>query len=233
LAPYILPALLPLALLVGRNLCTVLDNPLPLKENRGLTLSLMLWTLTAGALLFLYLWPPAALASIQSRMALLSPFLPLGLALLALTPLAALALRRPAVLLLGALLLSLLLPGAMERISRERSPRELAQALRAHWLPGAALVGVQLYSQGLSYYLGQPFYLMDFRTELDFGHQLDPHSRYFFAAPQEMATFAAAQPRVFFFLKKEDRGLLEQEVPGKFHFLARHKNSILLRYEKP
>ena len=33
--------------------------------------------------------------------------------------------------------------------------------------PGDALVGVYLYSQGLSFYSGQIFHLMDSRTELD------------------------------------------------------------------
>ena len=36
----------------------------------------------------------------------------------------------------------------------------------------------------------------------------------------------------FFYLKMADQDALEQEVPGKFRFLARQKNSILMKYEE-
>ena len=128
-----------------------------------------MWTLAGWLLVGLYGWRPGMLAPLLKQGEFLAPWLLASLVLLALTPLAALALQRPAVLVAGALLLGIILPLGMNRLAAQRSPKELGLTLKEHWQPGAALVGVYLYSQGLSFYSGRIFHLLDFRTELNFG----------------------------------------------------------------
>jgi hypothetical protein len=152
------------------------------------------------------------------------------LLILALTPTLTLIWRRPGVLVAGALLLSALVPWGMEQVSTQRSPKAMGLALRSQWQPGAALVGYRLYSQGISFYSGQVFHLLSFSTELDYGRKLAGTTSLFFDTSQEMAAFVRTRPLVFFFLRAEDRASLEQELPGKFLFLARQKNSILISY---
>jgi len=230
LVPYILPALLPLALLLGEDLAVLLGQ-WRFAEDRGLKFSLLAWAVAGLGLAVLYFWPPAALSRELARAAGFSPFLPLGLLVFALTPLAALLWRQVGVMFLGALLLSTLVPLGVETVSLQRSPRELGRVLRANWQPGGALVGVYLYSQGMSFYSGRIFHLLDFKTELDFGRRLAPGNGLFFANYQEMAAFAESRPRTFFYLKVHDLPGLEEAFPGKLHLLARHKDCILLYYK--
>ena len=102
------------------------------------------------------------------------------------------------------------------------------------WQPDAALVGVYLYSQGLSFYSGQVFHLMESRTELDFGRKLAPaqERQLYFAGVGEMAKFARSRPKVFFYLKEHDLESLKPELPGKIQLLARQRDCLLLSYER-
>jgi 4-amino-4-deoxy-L-arabinose transferase-like glycosyltransferase len=231
LAPYILPALLPLALLVGRGLSDLAGRGRQLTASRGLLLTLGVWALLGWVAVGLYLWSPPFLMSLVLQGVLVSPCALLGLFILALIPTLALIWRRLGVLLVGALVLSLLVFWGMEKVSRIRSPREMGLILKSQWQPGAGLVGYHLYSQGLSFYSGQIFHILEFSTELDYGRKLAPENSLFFQTPEEMASWAKARPVVFFFLKPKGLGFLEREAPGKYHFLARHKNSILVRYD--
>ncbi len=231
LAPYVLPALLPLALLLGQALYTFKEAGLRFFQDRGLTVSLGVWAVVGWGLVALYFQPPEFLARQLARAAIFGPCLPLSLIILALTPTAALIFRHLGVFFLGALLLSTLLPLSLERLSAQRSPRQAGRVVNSLWQPGAALVGVHLYSQGLSFYSGQVFHLLSFRTELDFGRRLKPDSGLFFSSPAEMAAFAGSRPVVFFFLKAQDLEGFEQWLPGKYRSLARYKDCILAAYE--
>lgn len=231
LAPYILPALLPLALLLGQSLTDLLRSGGGLSRSRGLWWSLILWAALAWVLLGLYFQPPPVAGPWLAKGYLLAPLFFPGLIILALTPTLALIWRRPGVLVAGALLFSLLVPWGMARVSTERSPREMGLRLKAQWRPGAALVGYHLYSQGLSFYSGQIFHLLYFSTELDYGRKLAGTTSLFFNTTGEMAAFAGSRPLVFFFLREKNRAALEQELQGKFTFLDRQKNSILMSYE--
>ncbi len=231
LAPYVLPALLPLALLLGQALYTFKEAGLRFFQDRGLTVSLGVWAVVGWGLVALYFRPPEFLARQLAQAAIYGPCLPLSLIILALTPTAALIFRHLGVFFLGALLLSTLLPLSLERLSAQRSPRQAGRVVNSLWQPGAALVGVHLYSQGLSFYSGQVFHLLSFRTELDFGRRLKPDSGLFFSSPAEMAAFAASRPVVFFFLKAQDLEGFEQWLPGKYRSLARYKDCILAAYE--
>lgn len=166
-----------------------------------------------------------------ARANLLSPYLLAAAAVVAVTPLLALARRQVGILFLGALMLAAMLPLGMEKLSVRRSPRELGRILRAHWQPGAALVGVQLYSQGLSFYSGQIFHFYEFTSELDFGRRLQPDNGLFFATPAAMGAFASSRPRSFFFLKTHDQGVLREALPGPFHLLGHHKDCLLVVYQ--
>jgi 4-amino-4-deoxy-L-arabinose transferase-like glycosyltransferase len=174
LAPYILPALLPLALLVGHGLTRLTGVGRLSFNSRLLKASLVAWAVTGVALVGLNLWPPAPLVKALARANLSFPYL-LTLSLVwALTPLAALIWRHLGALLLGALLLAALVPRGIDQVSLGRSFKDMGSALKSRWQPGAALVGVQLYSQGLSFYSGHIFHLLGGRTELDFGELLSP-----------------------------------------------------------
>jgi len=230
LVPYILPALLPLALLLGDSLTRLTGvgrlsfNSLVLKG------SLVVWAVTGVALVALCLWPPAPLVKAMGRAHLASAYL-LTLSLIwALTPLAALIWRHLGALLLGALLLAALIPLGIDQVSLGRSFKDMGLVLKARAQPGAPLVGVQLYSQGLSFYSGHIFHLMGGRTELDFGERLAPEQGLGLPDKGALPAFAAAQPVTFFFLKVHDLPWLGEGLPGKFRQVASHKDCILAAY---
>jgi 4-amino-4-deoxy-L-arabinose transferase-like glycosyltransferase len=231
LVPYILPALLPLALLVGRSL-TYLTGVGRLSFNsRLLQGSLLVWAIAGVALVTLSLRPPALLMQALARANLSFTYLLTAAMILTLTPLAALVWRHLGALLLGALLLAALLPLGINQVSRERSFKDMGLVLKSQWRPGAALVGVQLYSQGLSFYSEHIFHLLGCRTELDFGERLAPGRGLCLPDKAALPAFTAAHPVTFFFLKADDRSWLEAGLPGKFRQLATHKDCILLAYE--
>ena len=128
----------------------------------------------------------------------------------------------------GALLLGLILPLGMNHVAVQRSPKELGLTLKEHWQPGASLVGVYLYSQGLSFYSGRIFHLLDFRTELNFGEKLAPESGRFFQNWDELQAFAASRPLMFFYLRNKDLARLKEKLPREFTVLARQNDGLLV-----
>ncbi|MGD0216136.1 MAG: glycosyltransferase family 39 protein [Desulfobaccales bacterium] len=233
LAPYILPALLPLALLLGRALADLAGRGLDERPEQGFSISLWAWA-GAGSLLFILLfflnlnqdWPSLNLAR---------PYLLVVAAVFTLTPAFALLDRRRVLRFLGAgaLIFSILLPVGMERLSRERSPREMGRLLKSLWQPHAALVGVYLYSQGLSFYSGQVFHLVEFRTELDFGRKLAPEQerRLCLTGVGDLVNFVQNRPLVFLYMKERYLEGLETRLPGNFRLLSRQGDCLLLAYE--
>jgi hypothetical protein len=133
--------------------------------------------------------------------------------------------------LLGALLLSALVPRVIDQVSLARSYKDMGLALKSRWQPGAALVGVHIYSQGLSFYSGHTFHLLGCRTELDFGQRLAPEKGLCLVNKEALPAFIAATPVTFFFLKAEALPWLAQGLPGTFHTVASHKDCILSIYE--
>lgn len=231
LAPYILPALLPLALLVGHGLARLTGVGRISFNSRLLRTSLLVWGFTGVALVGLSLWPPELLAQALARANFSLSYLMAISLVWALTPLAALIWRHLGALLLGALLLSALVPRGIDQISLGRSFKDMGLALKSRWQPGAALVGVGLYSQGLSFYSGQIFHLLGGRTELDFGQRLAPEKGLLLADKEALPAFTAATPVTFFFLKADALPWLAETLPGNFRPLARHRDCILSIYE--
>ena len=236
LPPYILPALLPLALLLGRRLADWTDAVRTGGVDRGLRVSLWVWSLTGLGMVGLLSWPPAALTRALTRANLdFSYVLPVA-AVFTLTPLLTRFGRRlsPFFLGVGALILSTLLPVGLDHLSLERSPREMGRLVRTLWQPDDALVGVYLYSQGLSFYSGQVFHLLEYRTELDFGRKLASAQQrdLYFSNFAALGKFARSRPRVFLYVKEIDRQSLKKELPGKLQILARQGDCLLLGYER-
>ena len=231
LVPYILPALLPLALLVGHGLTRLAGAGRLNFNSRFLKTSLLVWASTGVVLVALTVWPPGALVRALARANLSFTYLLAVSLVWTLTPLAALIRRHLGALLLGALLLAALVPRGIDQVSPGRSFKDMGLALKSRWQPGAALVGVQLYSQGLSFYSGHIFHLMGCRTELDFGVLLRPDLGLCLADKGALPAFTAAHPVTFFFLKVHDLPWLAEGLPGKFHPVAAHKDCILTSYE--
>ena len=228
LVPYILPALLPLALLVGEALAAIPSKIPDVKSAPGFRISLVLWALTGWLLVVLYFRPFQAIKPLLHQGAVIEPYLTICLVILALIPTLVLLLQRLEVLLVGALLLGALLPLGMERLALERSPKEVGLRLRNHWQPGAALVGVYLYSQGLSFYSRQIFHLLEFRTELRFGQKLAPESHLVFKNIDEMEAFCASRSQVFFYVKPKDFSRLKMRLPREYEILAQQKDCLLV-----
>jgi 4-amino-4-deoxy-L-arabinose transferase-like glycosyltransferase len=228
LTPYILPALMPLALLAGEALAGLQSRSDSLRGAPGFRISLIIWALAAWGLVALYLWPLGALRPLLAQAEFLKPILLLSLLVLALIPSVALVVRRVEVLLVGALLFGALLPLGMERLAGQRSPKELGLVLKAGWRPGAALVGAYLYSQGLSFYSGHIFHLLEFRTELNFGNSLVPGSSRFLKNVQELEAFTASRDLVFFYVKNQDLPWLKKSLSREYEILARQKDCLLV-----
>jgi hypothetical protein len=231
LIPYILPAVIPLALLLGHGLARLTGVGRLSFNRRLLKTSLLVWGLTGVALVGLSLWPPAPLVKALARVNFSTTYLLTVSLVYALTPLAALIWRHLGALLLGALLLAALVPRGIDQVSLGRSFRDMGLALKSRWQPGAALVGVLTYSQGLSFYSGQIFHLLGGRTELDFGQLVRPEKGLRLADKEALPAFTAAHPVTFFFLKVDDLPWLAQGLPGNFRPLASHKDCILSIYE--
>ena len=106
--------------------------------------------------------------------------------------------------------------------------------MRSRWQPGDALVGAYLYSQGLSFYSGQVFHLMESRSELDFGRKLVPEREreLYFSSVAEMAKFADSRPQVFLYIKEQHLPGLKPEMPGRYQLLARQGDCLLLAYKR-
>jgi 4-amino-4-deoxy-L-arabinose transferase-like glycosyltransferase len=232
LVTYILPALLPLALLLGEGLAGLQSRDRHLRGAPGCTVSLTLWAVIGWLLVALYFWPPGILAPLLHQAAFLKPYLLICLILLALMPTFTLVTRHLEVLLVGALLFGALLPLGMERLALQRSPKAMGLTLRDHWQPGAALVGVYLYSQGLSFYSGEIFHILEFRTELDFGRRLTPKSGLFLKNRESLQAFAASRPLVFFYLKPKNVSWLKERLPREYDILAQQNDCLLVQSQR-
>jgi 4-amino-4-deoxy-L-arabinose transferase-like glycosyltransferase len=223
LAPYILPVLLPMALLLGRALA--LSWP-----DRALTVGIAAWLgiglLAAG----LYIWMPAAWAREVAKTAGLGEALPLAIGVGVAGAALALLCRRRWPLGLGAAALALTAALILGLISTYRSPREAGLAAAARVPPEALVVGVRVYSQALSFYLRRPFYLFQVTGELEFGLSLRPEAAWVLRSWEEVTHLARTQPQVLFLVRRGDLAALTQRLPGAWQEVARFKDCHLLSF---
>ena len=230
--PYILPALLPLALLVGHGLARLTGAGRLSFNSRLLKASLLVWAVTGVALVALMLWPPAPLARALARANLSLPYLLTVSLVWALTPLAALLWRHLGALVLGALLLAALVPRGIDQVSLgavvqgDGPGAQVPVAARRGPGGGAALFpGAELLQRpGLSSHGlpdGAGLRRCAWRRR----------KGYVCADKGALPAFTAAHPVTFFFLKVHDLPWLAEGLPGKFRPVASHKDCILMAYE--
>ncbi len=222
LAPYILPALLPLAVVLGRALAQGM-------EGRPFVLGLAAWLGLGLAAAGLYVRMPAAWAREVAKTPGLAEALPLPILVAAASGALALLLRHRWPLGLGALALALQAAFFLGLISTYRSPRAAALAA-THHPPDAPVVGVRYYSQALSFYLRRPMHLFQVRGELEFGLSLRPESGLELRTWEEVTQFVHTRPQVLFVVRRQELAALKGRLPGAWQELGRFKDCLLLAY---
>ncbi len=183
LMPYVLPAVPPLALLVGRWLGNLVDTTRESREQRsplrpGLWILLALGLLLAAALAF---WPtPAEGTKDRAFIDLLGgyrPVLALCFAVIGLAPFVAdrVGKRRATLgaLVAGNALLFMVLGALAPRFDAYRSTKSLAEALQKQLQPGDEVASYHFYPHTLAYYLERRITIAGYTGELDFGSKHD------------------------------------------------------------
>ena len=232
LFPYLLPGLPPLALLLARALAsTAVDEQ---QQSSIWRWTLRGWLLTAAALLaagfILFLGAPQT----WERLAFLAPYLTAGGILLAALPLLLLLGRfspaaRRGILIGGALILNILLILGLERLAPQRSPRLLAELINQQRQAHSVILGYQSYSQGISFYTGQPVYLFGLRGELDFGLRQRPANPYFFGTIAQVSAFLQRHPDFFVIIDPENLKIFQSMHPYPVKVLAKWRKYLLIR----
>ncbi|MBM4289057.1 MAG: phospholipid carrier-dependent glycosyltransferase [Deltaproteobacteria bacterium] len=232
LFPYLLPALPPVAILVGWALATQEmqgsrdDSPvwawslrvwcsLALLLVMGLVISAVFFPLLWDRLAFLAPYPLAYMTALAG--------LPLLLSARLLSPV-----NQGRLLLAGAVGLNLLLLLGIERVAEVRSPRSMAQAIQARWSDDSALVGFHLYSQGISFYARQPFHLFRIRGELDFGLSQRPDNPYYFTREEQLRELLRQHPHFFVLVDKKKLKIFQEISKDPITILTQWKNQLLI-----
>lgn len=223
LAPYILPALLPLGLLMGHGLAQG-------RQGKALNAGIIAWLGVGVAAAGLYLWMPAGWAREVAKTAGLQDALPWPIGVAILSSALALVLRRLWPLGLGAVALALQAAIFLGLVSGYRSPQAAALAAAAWRSPEAPVVGVRYYSQALSFYLRQPLHLFQVRGELEFGLALRPAAGWELRTWEELAHFARTRDQVLFLVRQGEVAALKERLPGAWQELGRFKDCLLLAY---
>lgn len=233
LAPYILPALPPLALLLGRAVDGGGQGPGLGLNSRGINWSLLLWLGLGLAMVLIFLALMASWSQKLSKLDFLSPYPLIGLIILAVTPALTLACRgwpraRWVMLLIGAVALNSTVILGMERVAGQRSGRALAQVINANWQPGEALIGYRVYLQSLEFYTGQDFFLYNIKGELKFGSQHTPGVDLFLEQPAALRKLVQQRPRVYLLVQDEDWPEVQNLFPQQFQVLSVWRKGLLV-----
>jgi 4-amino-4-deoxy-L-arabinose transferase-like glycosyltransferase len=227
LVPYILPAVPPLALLIGRSLAAAWARP------AGSRLGIAYGALLAvGVTLAVpFLAPALAGPKAAPAVALLGGWVPAAgvtLLLLGVVPFALdrLGRRRAALASLGvaACLLLFVLAGGAARFDARRSVKPLALALRELLQPGDEVVNYGEYYQDLPFYLGRTITVAHYRGELEFGITAED-TRGWMIDPAEFWRRWRGPGRVYL-VTDFRKGLTPEAVGGKL--LARSGDDRLL-----
>ena len=136
--------------------------------------------------------------------------------------------QRPYLLLGSALLLSLVLLFAWEKAAESRSPKPLAQIINSHWHADDIIVGFQHYSQTISFYTGQPFYLFQTRGELEFGLKQRSGSPYYLHWPAQLPELLQQHPNFFMIINHDNLKFFQSLYNGPMTILAQWKNYLLI-----
>jgi 4-amino-4-deoxy-L-arabinose transferase-like glycosyltransferase len=179
LIPYILPAVPPLALLIGRELATIWEGG---RFPRGVPLALALITLPIGIALVYPGLPLTSKGLLYSQtLGGFRYFLAASLILLGGVPFALqrLGRRRPAVVayvVTSALFLTALFAPLL-RFDALRSAKGVAEILRPRLRAGDEVAVYRDYMHGLAFYLERRITVVDYLGELEFGVRSEPATR--------------------------------------------------------
>ncbi|MBK9162105.1 MAG: glycosyltransferase family 39 protein [Nitrosomonadales bacterium] len=212
LPSYLLPMFPPLALLMGKRIVAM--------RARALFWQLVPALLVPVALLALGL-SMGRLADTPNQAELYPHYTPwlLAAALISLAGLAGgMTLlwrgRKPAAMLalaLGALLTAQVGLSGYESVARERSAKHIAEAIRAEVRPDIPFYSVLTYEQTLAFYLKHTFILVQYRDEMGYGIEQEPHR--WIPTVEEFAAVWDSQPEalaivpVYFFPQLKSLGL--------------------------
>lgn len=231
LFPYLLPGLPPVAMLVARGLA---GSPASeTSDSPGWRWTLQVWLglalLTFGALMVVAAFFP----TLWERLAFISPYPAVFSLALAIPPILLLTgllpfSRRQYLLVGSALILNLLLIFAVERVAEIRSPKPLAQVINSHQQADRIILGFQHYSQTLSFYTGQPWYLFQKRGELEFGLQQRPENPYYLHWPAQLPVLLGQHPGSMVIINRDNLKIFQGMYTGPITVLAQWKNYLLI-----
>jgi 4-amino-4-deoxy-L-arabinose transferase-like glycosyltransferase len=232
LFPYLLPGLPPLAMLVARALANLVEQKD--SSSPGWRWTMWVW-LGLALLIFLSLMILAAFfPMIWERLAFISPYPVVIVLTLAIPPILLLAgLVPPArchYLLVGsAITLNLLLVFTIERVAEIKSPKPLAQLINSHRQADDIIVGFQLYSQSISFYTAQPWYLFQTKGELEFGMQQQPGNPYYKHWPTELVKLLHTHQDFFVIINQDNLKTFQSIYPEPITALGQWKNYLVIR----
>jgi 4-amino-4-deoxy-L-arabinose transferase-like glycosyltransferase len=232
LFPYLLPGLPPLAMLLARALRK--DREADDYNNPVWWWTLRVW-LGLALLIFMALMVVAAIMpTLWERITFVSPYPAAYSLALAIPPILLLAglfsspAHRQSLLLGIALLLNLLLLFAGERVAETRSPKPLAQVIKSHWQADDIIMGFHHYSQGISFYTGQPFYLFQTQGELEFGLQQKPQTPYYLHRPEQLPARLKQHPGFFVIVNRDNLKFFQTMYKEPITVLTQWKNYLLI-----
>jgi hypothetical protein len=127
-----------------------------------------------------------------------------------------------------ALLLNLLVLFGMERVAETRSPKPLAQVINSRGQADNIIVGFQHYSQSISFYTGQPFYLFQMRGELDFGLQQKPENSPYLHWPAQLPALLRQHPDFFLIINRDNLKTFQAIYREPITILTQWKNYLLI-----
>ena len=126
------------------------------------------------------------------------------------------------------MLLNLLLLFGVERVAETRSPKPLAQVIKSRWQADNIIVGFQHYSQSISFYTGQPFYLFQTRGELEFGLQQQPENPYYLHWPAQLPALLRQHPDFFLIINQDNLKSFQAIYREPITILTQWKNYLLI-----
>ncbi len=236
LIPYILPILPPLALLFGRWLARMLDQPKRFGHTEFVLLLLLGVFFTAAivlAAIFLPNHPSVARATTQIGPGLF--FMAISMLLAGLLPFCAnlwhnryttiLALFAGATLLIGTF------DHYLSRVDAGRSVKDLAMDLRKVLAPGDEVMTYQAYYQDLPVYIRQRVTIVDWKGELEFGTTVEDTSAWMI--DQEMLRRRWLEPRTIYLLTDTSNyNNLLLVLPGSACLLRSTERVVLINNRK-
>jgi 4-amino-4-deoxy-L-arabinose transferase-like glycosyltransferase len=228
MAPYILPALPPLAILVGRYLAAAWDGRDPGGMRAGYRLLLVSSLLLAAGLAALPYLPGAAPAAerLGGYRQALSVILAVGAAATV-----TLGQRRGLrwglpVLLSSTILFLGVLNSGLPRMDT-RSVKELALALKPHLRPGDEVVSYRGYHQDLPVYLQRRIGVVEYTGELQFGTEVEDVSGWMMSEAAFRRRWQGPG-RVFMLTEHANYDKLRAQGLAQFHLLARTDRNVLV-----